>query len=85
MSAITPELTIQRVRGDLYVIGAKSFTPGNSVGNIAAYVTSDGVILVDSVFRRDYDSITAQLRTVTDKPVKFCSIPTSTTTLWTAM
>jgi glyoxylase-like metal-dependent hydrolase (beta-lactamase superfamily II) len=44
---------------------------GDGSGNVAAYVTSEGVILVDDKFERDHDAILAQVKTVTDLPVKY--------------
>ncbi len=40
-------------------------------GNVALYATSDGVILVDDMFDRNHADILAQVKTVTDKPLKY--------------
>ncbi|MBM42044.1 MAG: hypothetical protein CL483_09010 [Acidobacteria bacterium] len=53
---------IANVKDNLYVI-----TGGG--GNTAAYVTDDGVVLVDTKNPGWGDAILAQVRTVTDKPV----------------
>ena len=59
-----PQLTIEEVTDNLYnIIG--------SGGNVAALVTSDGVILIDDKFEQNYDEIIRNLRSVTDQPVKY--------------
>ena len=40
-------------------------------GNVAAYVTSEGVVLVDDMFERNADDILGVVRSVTDKPVRY--------------
>jgi cyclase len=57
-------LDIERVQGDLYVISGEG-------GNVAAYVTDEGVILVDDMFFRNYDDILAQVASVTDRPIAY--------------
>jgi glyoxylase-like metal-dependent hydrolase (beta-lactamase superfamily II) len=52
------------VKGDLHVISGEG-------GNVALYATSDGVILVDDMFDRNHADILAQVKTVTDKPLKY--------------
>jgi cyclase len=59
-----PQLKIKRVKDDLYNIEGEG-------GNVAALVTNEGVILVDDKYIQDYDGILAQLRIVTDQPVKY--------------
>lgn len=44
---------------------------GQYGGNIVVYLTSDGVILVDSKNERIHDDVLAKLKTLTDKPVKY--------------
>ena len=63
-----PPIGIQKLKDDLYVIGV---TRGVGGGNVAAYVTSEGVILVDDMFDRNHDEILEKLRSVTDKPIKY--------------
>lgn len=64
-TAKTPgKLTISKVKGDLYVITGEG-------GNIAVDVTSDGVLLVDDMFDRNHADILAQVKSVTDKPLKY--------------
>lgn len=59
-----PPLTIEKVAPDLYNIA------GNG-GNVAAYVTAQGVILIDDKFEQDHDEILAKLQTVTNQPIKY--------------
>ena len=40
-------------------------------GNVAVYVTSEGVVLVDDMFDRNHADILAQVKSVTDKPLKY--------------
>jgi len=58
------QLTLQKVKDDLYMIEGDG-------GNVAVYVTNDGVILVDDKFERDFNDIMAKVKSVTDKPVKY--------------
>lgn len=60
------QLSLAKLADDLYVIH-NEFVPGNST----ALVTSEGVVLVDDKFEVDYDNILAQLRKVTNQPVKY--------------
>ena len=57
-------LRIEKVRGDLYMISGEG-------GNVAVYVTSEGVALVDDMFDRNHADILAQVKSVTDKPVRY--------------
>ena len=57
-------LRIAKVKAELYMISGEG-------GNVAAYVTSDGVILVDDMFDRNHADILAQVKSVTDKPVRY--------------
>lgn len=59
-----PQLTIVKVKDDLYSIEGDG-------GNVGVYVTSEGVILVDDKFERDYDAILEKVKTVTPQPVKY--------------
>jgi len=58
------KLTISKVKEDLYMIEGGG-------GNVAVYVTSEGVILVDDKFDQNHDDIVAQVKSVTDRPVKY--------------
>jgi len=53
---------------DLYVIAVSKGVGG---GNIAAYPTDEGVILVDDMFGRDYAAVMEQVKSLTGKPVKY--------------
>jgi cyclase len=57
--------TIQ-LKDDLYVIH-NDFVPGNTT----ALITNDGVLLVDDKFDVDHAGIMAELKKITDKPVKY--------------
>lgn len=60
------KLTIVKVRDDLFVI-RNEFVPGNTT----ALVTNEGVVLVDDKFEVDHENILAQLKTVTNQPIKY--------------
>jgi glyoxylase-like metal-dependent hydrolase (beta-lactamase superfamily II) len=60
------KLDLIKVKDDLYVIH-NDLVPGNST----ALITNDGVILVDDKFDSDYNGILAQLKKVTNKPIKY--------------
>jgi hypothetical protein len=53
-----PQLAIQKIKDDLYVIGMAQGVGG---GNVAVLVTSEGVILVDDMFERNHDEIMAKV------------------------
>src|SRR5215813_7802806 len=57
-------LRIEKVKDDLYMISGEG-------GNVAVYVTNDGVLLVDDMFDRNHADILAQVETVTDKPIRY--------------
>src|SRR5579863_4525886 len=59
-----PPIAIEKVKDDLYVIS-------NHGGNVAAYTTEEGVIVVDDKFDADVAEILAKIKSVTDKPVKY--------------
>src|SRR5450759_331419 len=59
-----PKLTVSKVKEDLYMIEGDG-------GNVAVYVTSEGVILVDDKYERDHEAIVAQVKSVTSQPVKY--------------
>ena len=59
-----PALTLNKVKDDLYEIEGDG-------GNVAVYVTNEGVILVDDKFEQDYENIMAKVKSVTDQPVKY--------------
>jgi glyoxylase-like metal-dependent hydrolase (beta-lactamase superfamily II) len=57
-------LRIEKVKDDLYMISGEG-------GNVAVYVTSEGVVLVDDMFDRNHADILAQVKSITDKPLKY--------------
>ncbi len=59
-----PQLNLNKVKDDLYEIEGDG-------GNVAVYVTNEGVILVDDKFDRDYDAIVAKVKSVTSQPLKY--------------
>jgi len=59
-----PQLTINQVKDDLYYIEGDG-------GNVAVYITNEGVILVDDKFEQDHDQIVAKVKSVTPQPVKY--------------
>jgi cyclase len=61
-------LALQKIKDDLYVIAVSTGVGG---GNVAVYVTDEGVILVDDMFDRNFDEIMAKVKSVTNKPVKY--------------
>jgi cyclase len=52
------------VAGDLHVVAGEG-------GNVAVYVTPEGVVLVDDMFYRNHAGILAQIRTMTDRPLRY--------------
>ena len=59
-----PNLTIEKVKDDLYMIVGDG-------GNVAVYITNEGVILVDDKFDQDHGQIMARIRSVTTQPVRY--------------
>jgi len=59
-----PGLTLNKIKGDLYEIEGDG-------GNVAVYVTGEGVVLVDDKFEQDFEGIMAKVKSVTDQPVKY--------------
>ena len=59
-----PQLTINKVKDDLYEIEGDG-------GNVAVYITNEGVILVDDKFDQDHDNIVDKVKSVTNQPIKY--------------
>jgi cyclase len=59
-----PPLAIHKIKDDLYWIEGDG-------GNVAVYVTGDGVILVDDKYVADYDQIVSNVKSVTNQPIKY--------------
>ncbi len=57
-------LRIAKVKGDLYEITGEG-------GNVAVYVTTEGVVLVDDMFDRNHADILAQVKSVTTQPIRY--------------
>src|SRR6185503_16615347 len=57
-------LRITKVKGELYEITGEG-------GNVAVYVTTEGVILVDDMFDRNHADILAQVKSVTPQPIRY--------------
>jgi len=59
-----PNNKLNKIAEDLYEIEGDG-------GNVAIYITSEGVILVDDKFDYDYNDIMAKVKSVTNQPVKY--------------
>jgi len=57
-------LRTERVKGDLYMVSGEG-------GNVALYATTEGVVLVDDMFDRNHADILAQIKSVTDRPLRY--------------
>jgi cyclase len=60
------KLDTVKIKDDLFVIH-NDFVPGNTT----VLVTNEGVVLVDDKFEIDHENIMAQLKKVTNQPVKY--------------
>jgi glyoxylase-like metal-dependent hydrolase (beta-lactamase superfamily II) len=63
-------LGVKRLAEDLYVIEGTS-NGASDAGNIAVYVTSEGVILVDDRFSQDYPEVMVAVKKISSLPVKY--------------
>jgi cyclase len=61
---------IHLLKENLYEIEGTSHG-SDDVGNVAVYVTGEGVILVDDRFDQDHEKILAVVKSVTDQPVRY--------------
>src|SRR5580700_3377902 len=59
-----PALTLNKVKDDLYEIEGDG-------GNVAVYVTGEGVVLVDDKYDQDFDGIMAHVKSLTNQPIKY--------------
>ena len=59
-----PQLTLNKIKDDLYEIEGDG-------GNVAVYITNEGVILVDDKFEPDFDQIVARVKSVTTQPIRY--------------
>ena len=60
------KLVTIKIKDDLFVIH-NDFVPGNTT----VLVTNEGVVLVDDKFEIDHENIMAQLKKITNQPVKY--------------
>src|SRR5580704_7321946 len=58
------KLTVNKVKDDLYEIEGDG-------GNVAVYITDEGVILIDDKFDRDHEGIVEQVKSITNQPIKY--------------
>jgi glyoxylase-like metal-dependent hydrolase (beta-lactamase superfamily II) len=58
-------MKVNKITDDLYELEQS----GN--GNVAIYLTNDGVILVDDKFEQNYDEIMANVKKLSDRPIKY--------------
>ncbi len=58
------KLTLNKVKDDLYEIEGDG-------GNVAVYITDEGVILIDDKFDQDHQDIVDQVKSVTNQPIKY--------------
>jgi cyclase len=59
-----PRLKVNKVKDDLFEIEGDG-------GNVAVYITDEGVILIDDKYDQDYSQIMEDVRTLTSQPVKY--------------
>jgi glyoxylase-like metal-dependent hydrolase (beta-lactamase superfamily II) len=59
-----PVLTIDKVHDDLYMISGDG-------GNVAVYITNEGVILVDDKYDQDHAQIVARVKSLTNQPIRY--------------
>jgi len=59
-----PSNKLNKIADDLYEIEGDG-------GNVAIYITNEGVILVDDKFEYDYNDIVDKVKSVTSQPIKY--------------
>jgi cyclase len=59
-----PALTVNQVKPDLWEIVGDG-------GNVAVYVTGEGVIMVDDKYDRDFAGIVEKVKGITNQPIKY--------------
>src|SRR5262249_42375110 len=57
-------LKVNKISNDLYELEGDG-------GNVAVYLTDEGVIVVDDKFERNYDDIMANIKKLSSNPVKY--------------
>ena len=55
---------LNKIKDDLYEIEGDG-------GNVAVYITNEGVILVDDKFEYDFNDIMDKVKSVTNQPIKY--------------
>src|SRR5581483_11959817 len=58
------KLKLNKVKDDLYEIEGDG-------GNVAVYITDEGVILIDDKFDADHEMIVENVKSVTSQPIKY--------------
>jgi cyclase len=58
------KITVNKVKDDLFELVSGS-------GNVAVYVTDEGLILIDDKYDQDHEPIMEALKGISDKPVKY--------------
>jgi cyclase len=64
------KLNVQQISQHLYVIEGTS-NGSNDAGNVAVYVTGEGVIMVDDRFEQDYRQVVAAVKSITGEPIRY--------------
>src|ERR1700682_954402 len=59
-----PQLKLNKIKDDLYEIEGDG-------GNVAVYITHEGVILGDHKYEPDFDQIVSNVKSVTNQPIKY--------------
>ena len=59
-----PKLTTNKVTDDLYEIEGDG-------GNVAVYITNEGLIVIDDKYERDHDNIAAEIKNISSQPIKY--------------
>jgi len=57
-------LATQKLKDDLYLVTGPA-------GNVAVYVTSEGLILVDDMYERQFTELMQQIRAISNQPVRY--------------
>ncbi len=63
------KLTVQQIKKDLYLLAGDGSE--KDAGNVAVYITGEGVILVDDRFEFDHDNIVNAVKKLTSQPIKY--------------
>jgi len=57
-------LATQKLKDDLYLVTGPA-------GNVAVYVTSEGLILIDDMYERQFAELMEQVRAISDQPIRY--------------